>query len=68
MTPGADGVTASVDASSSLGRNASGALGWRVLNTLVSKFGTLPMRITLARLLGPDFGTYAVAIVALLPC
>lgn len=50
-----------------LGRQASGALGWSVLNAFVAKFGTLVIGIALARLLGPEaFGTYAVAMVALL--
>lgn len=67
MTPDPDGAPAPGAASHSLGRQASGALGWSVLNAFVSKFGTLAVGIALARLLGPDaFGTYAVAMVALL--
>ena len=50
-----------------LGDSASGALGWSFLNTVVSRLGTLGIGIALARLLGPDaFGTFAVAMVALL--
>ncbi len=51
----------------SLGQRASGALAWSVLNTAVSKLGTLAVGIALARLLGPEaFGTFAVAMVALM--
>lgn len=43
------------------------ALAWSVANTAVGRFGTLAIGIVLARLLGPaEFGTYAVALVALL--
>lgn len=46
---------------------ATRALGWSLLNTLVSKFGTLAIGIALARVLGPEqFGTFAVSLVALL--
>jgi O-antigen/teichoic acid export membrane protein len=45
---------------------ASRALGWSFLNTAISRIGTLGIGIVLARLLGPEeFGTYAVAFVAL---
>lgn len=45
---------------------AAQALGWGLLNTFLSKLGTLGIGIVLARLLGPEsFGTYAVALVAL---
>src|SRR5688572_4587336 len=45
----------------------SRALGWSLLNTAVSRIGTLGIGIVMARLLGPEeFGTYAVAFVALL--
>lgn len=45
---------------------AGHALGWGLLNTFLSKLGTLGIGIVLARLLGPEsFGTYAVALVAL---
>ena len=51
----------------SLGRTASAALGWSLANTVVSRFGTLAIGIVLARVLGPEqFGTFAVAMVALL--
>jgi PST family polysaccharide transporter len=43
------------------------ALRWSFLNTAAARFGTLGIGIVLARLLGPqEFGTYAVAMVALL--
>lgn len=49
-----------------LGR-ASQALVWSFVNTVVSRLGTLGIGIVLARVLGPkDFGTYAVAYVALI--
>lgn len=45
---------------------ASRALLWSFANTAFGKFGTLFISIVIARLLGPDeFGTYAVALVAL---
>ena len=47
--------------------DAGRALAWSLLNTAVSKFGTIAIGIALARLLGPaEFGTFAVATVALL--
>jgi len=46
---------------------ASNALSWSLLNTALSRFGTLGIGIALARILGPtEFGTFAVAMVALL--
>jgi PST family polysaccharide transporter len=46
---------------------ASRALGWSFLNTAVGRLGTLAIGIALARILGPaQFGTFAVAMVALL--
>lgn len=43
------------------------ALAWSFLNTAVGRFGTVAIGIILARLLGPaEFGTYAVAFVALM--
>jgi O-antigen/teichoic acid export membrane protein len=49
-----------------LGR-ASGALAWSFINTVVGRLGTLGIGIALARLLGPqEFGTYAVALIALM--
>jgi PST family polysaccharide transporter len=45
---------------------ASRALGWSFISNLTAKLGTLPVGIVLARILGPHaFGTYAVALVAL---
>lgn len=50
-----------------LARTAAGAFGWSFLNTALSRFGTLLVGVLLARILGPDeFGTFAVAMVALL--
>lgn len=46
---------------------ASSAFGWSVLNTVLSRVGTLGIGIVLARVLGPEsFGTFAVALVALM--
>lgn len=46
---------------------ASRALVLSLLNTLISKFGTIGIGIVLARMLGPaEFGTYAIAFVALI--
>ncbi|MET9018397.1 oligosaccharide flippase family protein [Actinopolymorpha sp. NPDC004070] len=43
------------------------AAGWSFVNTAVSRLGTLAIGIALARILGPqEFGTFAVAMVALL--
>jgi O-antigen/teichoic acid export membrane protein len=51
----------------SLLSRASGALAWSFLNTVVGRLGTLGIGIALARLLGPEeFGTYAVALIALM--
>lgn len=51
----------------SLERQASGAVAWSLLNTFVSKLGTLAVGVALARMLGPEaFGTFAVAMVALM--
>ena len=59
---GADG-----GAGTGLARTAAGAFGWSFLNTALSRFGTLLVGILLARVLGPDeFGTFAVAMVALM--
>ena len=50
-----------------LGARAANALGWSLVNTAASRFGTLAIGIVLARVLGPqEFGTFAVAVVALL--
>lgn len=49
------------------GPGASSAFAWSLLNTLVSRAGTLGIGIVLARVLGPEsFGTFAVALVALM--
>jgi PST family polysaccharide transporter len=46
---------------------ASGALAWSFVNTVVARLGVLGIGIALARLLGPqEFGTYAVALIALM--
>jgi len=51
----------------SLGGLASRALGWSFLNNAFSRLGTLGIGVVLARLLGPHaFGTFAVALIALL--
>ncbi len=43
------------------------ALAWSVANTALAKLGTLVIGVVLARLLGPEeFGTFAVAMVALM--
>lgn len=47
--------------------SAVGAFGWSLANNVVSRLGTLAIGIVLARLLGPEqFGTFAVALVALM--
>ena len=52
---------------SSLAGLASRALGWSFINNTTARIGTLPIGIVLARLLGPhSFGTFAVALVALM--
>jgi PST family polysaccharide transporter len=51
----------------SLFARAGRALGWSFASTAVSKLSTLVIGVVLARLLGPhEFGTFAVATVALL--
>ncbi|GII53529.1 lipopolysaccharide biosynthesis protein [Planotetraspora thailandica] len=51
----------------SLKARAGRAVGWSVLSTISARFGTMAIGIVLARVLGPlEFGTYAVALVALL--
>ncbi|NMR28216.1 lipopolysaccharide biosynthesis protein [Crystallibacter degradans] len=61
---GHEGTT---DRSAGPGIGASSAFGWSLLNTVVSRFGTLGIGIILARVLGPEsFGTFAVALVALM--
>ena len=50
-----------------LAARAGRALGWSFASTALARFGTLAIGIALARILGPqEFGTYAVAMVALL--
>jgi PST family polysaccharide transporter len=71
MDDGVAGAGASADLADGTGRpvmaRASRALGWSLLNTAVSRLGTLGIGIALARMLGPaEFGTFAVATVALL--
>ncbi|AXT85843.1 polysaccharide biosynthesis protein [Aeromicrobium sp. A1-2] len=47
--------------------SASRAFAWSFANTVAARLGTLAIGIALARLLGPEeFGTYAVAFIALL--
>jgi O-antigen/teichoic acid export membrane protein len=54
-------------ARNSLAGLASRALGWSFANNTTARIGTLPIGIVLARLLGPhSFGTFAVALVALM--
>lgn len=49
------------------GTTAGGALGWSLANTMVTRLGTLAIGVILARVLGPEeFGTFAVAMVALM--
>src|ERR1700754_3553658 len=55
------------DQQQSLLSRASGALAWSFVNTVLGRLGTLGIGIALARLLGPqEFGTYAVALIALM--
>lgn len=52
---------------STLSERAGRALGVNVLNTLASRLGTFAIGVALARILGPEeFGTFAVALLALL--
>ena len=56
-----------VRAKSPANPTASRAFMLSLLNTVVSKFGTIGIGIVMARLLGPEqFGTYAIAFVALI--
>jgi O-antigen/teichoic acid export membrane protein len=51
----------------SLFAKARTALGWSLASTVLGRFGTLAITVAVARILGPGaFGTYAVAMVALL--
>ncbi|WP_175539547.1 oligosaccharide flippase family protein [Nocardioides exalbidus] len=55
-----------MESDTQLARAAAGAFGWSFLNTAMSRLGTLLVGVLLARTLGPDeFGTFAVAMVAL---
>ena len=50
-----------------LARTAAGAFGWSFLNAALARLGTLVVGVLMARILGPgEFGTFAVAMVALL--
>ncbi|WPR66094.1 oligosaccharide flippase family protein [Glutamicibacter protophormiae] len=54
-------------AASGAAATAGGAFGWSLANTLVSRLGTLVIGVILARVLGPEeFGTFAIAMVALM--
>lgn len=56
-----------VDDESMRNGSASSAFLWSLANTMSARLGTLAIGIALARLLGPEeFGTYAVAFIALL--
>jgi PST family polysaccharide transporter len=56
-----------VDEPGSLFHKASRALGWSFASTAASRLSTLAIGIVMARILGPhQFGTFAVAMVALL--
>ena len=59
--------SAPLDDDSMRSGSASRAFVWSFTNTVVARLGTLAIGIALARLLGPEeFGTYAVAFIALL--
>lgn len=56
----------SAPAGDTLETRAFGAFGWSLVNVLVGRLGTMAIGVALARLLGPhEFGTYAIAYVAL---
>ncbi len=56
----------SAPAGDTLETKAFGAFGWSLVNLLVGRLGTMAIGVALARLLGPhEFGTYAIAYVAL---
>lgn len=60
-------MTATVAPDRSLGSAAGRALSWSFASTVLAKLSTIGIGIALARLLGPEeFGTFAVAMVALL--
>lgn len=59
--------TEDTDHDRGLARTATGAFGWSLLNAALSRLGTLLVGVLMARILGPgEFGTFAVAMVALL--
>ena len=53
VAPGPAPPTGGVEAGPELTRRATAAYGWSVLNTGLSRLGTLAVGIALARLLGP---------------
>jgi O-antigen/teichoic acid export membrane protein len=60
-------VTAASGGDRSLFDRAGRALGWSFASTAIGRLSTVAITVALARLLGPaDFGTFAVATVALL--
>jgi O-antigen/teichoic acid export membrane protein len=60
-------MTQTVQDDKPLAAKAGRALGWSFASTALARFGTLAIGIALARILGPqEFGTFAVAMVALL--
>ncbi|TIC79535.1 polysaccharide biosynthesis protein [Nocardioides sp. GY 10113] len=62
-----DTLTADDDARLVSAGHPGRALAWTIANTAGSKVGTLAIGIALARILGPaEFGTYAVALIALM--
>lgn len=61
------GTDEDADHDRGLARTAAGAFGWSFLNAALSRLGTLLVGVLMARILGPgEFGTFAVAMVALL--
>ncbi|WP_214409864.1 lipopolysaccharide biosynthesis protein [Sphaerisporangium fuscum] len=65
--PSAARPTSDTPAEESLKARARRAIGWSLVSTISARFGTLAIGIVLARVLGPlEFGTFAVAMVALL--
>jgi O-antigen/teichoic acid export membrane protein len=67
MTAGGRGMSRPRADSTSLAGMASWALGWSFINNMTARLGTLAIGVILARLLGPhSFGTFAVALVAML--
>ncbi|KRD42987.1 polysaccharide biosynthesis protein [Cellulomonas sp. Root930] len=65
--PGQPVSEVQVDEPRPAGRRPAHALVWSFANTAASRLGTLAIGIVLARLLGPEeFGTYAVAYIALI--